>query len=249
MADIGDADLVGIARQPQCRRHDARPVRGHQPRTVLHHFLGFGGAGVDAIEGGGPRRRALSQAASAVSMVPERPASFAISSSFRARITPRCRHHPLRCSQNVARICRRRHRMAGARKRGQIRRRPWTPPEDSKAEVARSARGRKDQPLRGHHHPAAVLLADAHAAEPGTTSPWSTSISPMRPSITAVPRCTSRRTHPSTEPGRAGWPAPATGCGVIEPVASPALESLERLGELGDRLRLRDRCDRRARSW
>ena len=38
MARIGDADLVGIERQPERSRHQARRMRRHQSGAILPHF-------------------------------------------------------------------------------------------------------------------------------------------------------------------------------------------------------------------
>src|SRR5258705_76912 len=69
----------------------------------------------------------------------------------------------LRVAQNLPRIAMPRH---GRRARKQNRRRPRTPPEKTDRTLGRSTR-RHDEALRGHHHPAAVLLADrVHATQP-----------------------------------------------------------------------------------
>src|SRR5205085_8346482 len=38
MARIGDADLIGVEREPKCRRESARDLGCNEARTVLHHF-------------------------------------------------------------------------------------------------------------------------------------------------------------------------------------------------------------------
>jgi hypothetical protein len=104
-------------------RNAAGMTRGRFAATSPGQFStisGFGAGAWTRSKAAASAAASPSQAASAVSTVPERPASFAISASL-----PREDHAPgappslLRCSQNVARIRRRRHRTAGARKRGQ----------------------------------------------------------------------------------------------------------------------------------
>src|SRR5262249_43092185 len=125
------------------------------------------------------------------------------------------------------------------------RRRPQTPPPRKDPAVDRSAR-RHDKALRGHHHPAAILLADRiHATEPGhdvaliDLDDAHAAFDEGSPAINVAhyPSFDRRGLRWLVEPARGRYDRAGDilGCGLA---ARKTLERVKRLGELGRRLGL-----------
>src|SRR5439155_15398324 len=123
-------------------------------------------------------------------------------------------------------------------------RRPQTPPERKDPLVARSA-CRHDEAFRGHHHPAAILLADGiHPTEPG----YDVALVDLDDAHAAFDEggpAINVAHHPSVDHGRLRLVQPARGrcerAGDVLGRSFAARKTLERIdgfGELGHRLGL-----------